>query len=132
MKKALIVFILAAIVLVTSGVWLFTSKTRFNPTDILSFGIIIIVIGFAVFVGFKKLGNTKRGEPTEDEMSKKILQKASSLSYYISIYMWLAFMYINDKIKLETHTFIGAGILGMALIFAICWFIYNFKGIRNE
>jgi len=132
MKKAVLVFILAAAVLVTCGLWLFTSKTRLNPMDLLSFGIIIIVVAFAVFTGIKKLDNTRRGEPTEDELSKKILRRASSLAYYISIYMWLAVSYLSGKIKAETHTFIGAGILGMALIFAICWLIFNFRGTRDE
>jgi hypothetical protein len=58
--------------------------------------------------------------------------RTSSLSFYISLYLWLVIMYFSDKIKAETHTILGSGILGMAVIFAICWLIFNFRGIRNE
>ena len=132
MKKALMVFIVAALVLIGTGLWFFSSKTNSDPLELLQYGIIILVVAFAVYLGFKRLGSAKRGEPVEDELSKKILQKASSLSYYISLYMWLAFIYFSDKAELEAHTLIGAGILGMAVIFAVCWLVFNFRGLRNE
>lgn len=132
MKKTVIVLLIAALVLITTGIWYFSSGPVARNSDLMPFGIIIILAGFAVFVGYKKFSNARRGEPTEDELSKKVLQKASSLSYYISLYMWLALIYFSDRIKLETHTLIGSGILGMAVIFFICWVIINFIGIRNE
>ena len=132
MKKAVIVFILAAIVLFTAGIWYFSSSAKLTTVDILSFGIIILVVAFAVLLGFRRLSSAKRGEPAEDELSKKVMRKTSSLSYYISLYLWLVIMYFSDKLKFETHTIIGAGILGMAVIFAISWLIINFGGIRNE
>jgi hypothetical protein len=132
MKKAVIVFIIAAMVLFTTGLWFFTNTKQFSPMALLQFGVIIMVVGFAIFFGFKRLGSAKRGEPTEDELSKKILQKGSSTAYYISIYLWLTIMYFSDRIKLETHSLIGGGILGMAIIFAMCWFFYYLRGIRNE
>jgi peptidoglycan/LPS O-acetylase OafA/YrhL len=131
-KKAVIVYILAAIVLITTGLWLFSASHKLNLTDYVGLGVIILVVGFAVFVGYKRLTSAKRGEPAEDELSKKIMQKTSSLSYYISLYLWLAIMYFSDKLHYETHTILAAGILGMAVTFAICWLIFNFSGVRNE
>jgi peptidoglycan/LPS O-acetylase OafA/YrhL len=132
MKKGVIVFILAALVLVTTGIWFFSSTEKFKLYEFVGFGVIILVVGFAVFIGFKRLSSAKRGEPAEDELSKKVMQKTAALSYYVSLYLWLAIMYFSDKIKYETHTVIGAGILGMAITFAICWLVFNFRGIRNE
>ena len=132
MKKGVIVFILAALVLVTTGIWFFSSTEKFKLYEFAGFGVIILVVGFAVFIGFKRLNSAKRGEPAEDELSKKVMQKTAALSYYVSLYLWLAIMYFSDKIKYETHTVIGAGILGMAITFAVCWLIFNFRGIRNE
>jgi peptidoglycan/LPS O-acetylase OafA/YrhL len=131
MKRAILAFVLAALVLLTVGLWI-SSSTELKPMDLVTFGIIIIVVAFAVFVGFKRLSSTRRGEPAEDELSKKVMQKTSSLSYYISLYLWLAIMYFSDRFKYETHTVIGAGILGMAITFAICWIVINFRGVRNE
>jgi len=132
MKKAVIVFIVAALVLATVGLWIFSSSGNFKPADIASFGIIILVVVFAVFFGVKRLTSAKRGEPPEDELSKKVMRKTSSLSYYISLYLWLAIMYFSDRFNYETHTIIGIGILGMAVVFAVCWLVINFIGIKNE
>jgi peptidoglycan/LPS O-acetylase OafA/YrhL len=132
MKKAILVFILAALVLGTVGLWIFSSSGNFKPVDIVNFGVIILVVSFAVLLGYKKLVSAKRGEPAEDELTKKVMRKTSSLSYYISLYSWLAIMYFSDKLKYETHSIIGAGILCMAVIFVICWLVVNFTGLKNE
>jgi peptidoglycan/LPS O-acetylase OafA/YrhL len=132
MKKAVLVFIVAALVLATVAVWIFSGPATLKLMDLVSFGVIIIIVAFAVFIGFKRLNSAKRGEPAEDELSKKIMQKTASLSYYISLYWWLVIMYFIDKLNYETHTFIAAGILGMAVIFAGCWLVFNFRGVRNE
>jgi peptidoglycan/LPS O-acetylase OafA/YrhL len=132
MKKAVLVFIVAALVLATVAVWIFSGPATLKLMDLVSFGVIIIIVAFAVFIGFKRLNSARRGEPAEDELSKKIMQKTASLSYYISLYWWLVIMYFIDKLNYETHTFIAAGILGMAVIFAGCWLVFNFRGVRNE
>jgi peptidoglycan/LPS O-acetylase OafA/YrhL len=90
------------------------------------------VVAFAVFVGYKRMTSAKRGEPTEDEMSKKVLLKTAAWSYYISLYLWVAMLIIKDRVNLDTEEIIGAGILGMAVSFAVCWLIFNFRGTRNE
>ena len=92
----------------------------------------LVVVGFALFVGYKRLTSVKKGEPVEDELSKKVLQKTAALSYYISLYLWLAVMYVSDKRDYETHVLLAAGILGMAVVYAICWLVYNFRGVRND
>jgi peptidoglycan/LPS O-acetylase OafA/YrhL len=132
MKRGIIVFIVAALVLFTTGLWLFTATEKFKPFELVGFGILILVVLFAVFIGYKRISSAKRGEPTEDELTKKVMQKTSSFSYYISLYLWLVIMYFSDRLDYETHTIIGAGILGMAVIFAVCWLVFNFTGVRNE
>lgn len=132
MKKGVVALIVAALVLISTGLWFFSSAEEHKPFELFNFGIIILIVAFAVFIGYKRISSAKRGEPPEDELSKKVMQKTSSLSYYISIYLWLAIMYFSDKFNYETHTIIGGGIVGMAVIFAVCWLVFNFRGIRNE
>jgi len=132
MKKAVMVFIVAALVLITTGLWFFSSNGSFKPFDLLSFGVIFLVVAFALFIGYKRLTSAKRGEPSEDELSKKILLRTAATSYYISLYLWVAILFIKDRVTLDTEELIGAGILGMAISFAACWFAFYFKGIRNE
>lgn len=130
MKKSLLIFIIAFLVIGTVVLWIL--KSGINPMNLLMLGCIAIVVLFALFTGFKRYRSESRGEPAEDEMTKRMLTKASSISYYISIYFWLILMYFSDTIKLESHSLIGAGVLGMAIIFAVCWFVIWFTGLRNE
>lgn len=132
MKKGVVALIVAALVLISTGIWFLSSAEELKPFELVNFGIIILVVAFAVIFGYKRLSSAKRGEPPEDELSKKVMQKTSSLSYYISLYLWLAIMYFSDKFNYETHTIIGSGIVGMAVVFAVCWLVFNFRGIRNE
>lgn len=132
MKKSLIVFIVAGLVLISAGLWFFSSAKELNPMDLLHFGVIALIVGFAVYVGFKRLSSAKRGEPVEDELSKKILQKTAAISYYISLYIWVFLIFLNDRVKFETEELIGIGIIAMAVTFGITWLIINFKGIRND
>ena len=132
MKKTVVLFIVAALVLLSAGLWFFTNGSSFKTSDLVPIGIIILVVGFAVFVGYQRLTSVRRGEPAEDELSKKVLHKTAAMSYYISLYLWLAVMYVSDKTDYEPHEYMAAGILGMAVIYAICWLVYNFIGVRNE
>jgi len=132
MKRTIIIFILAAMLVISAGVWIFSSGTPLQSIDVLSFGILFILIAFAIFIGYKRIKASKRGEPAEDELSKKVMLKTSSLSYYISLYIWLVMIYISEKGTFETHELMTAGLLGMAITFACCWLIFHFRGIRNE
>ncbi len=132
MKKTMLIFIVAALVVVTTAIWMITSRATFKPEDLAIYAVLILLVGFALFIGVKRLGSVTKGEPAEDELSKKVLQKTAAMSYYISLYLWLAVMCVSDKKDYETHVFLGAGIIGMAVIFALCWLVYNFRGVRNE
>ncbi len=132
MKKSVIIFTVAALVLFAAVLWMLSSSGGFKTNEPGSFIIIVLLITFAVFIGYKRLASARRGEPAEDELSKKVMQKSAALSYYISIYMWLAIGYFSERLDYETHTIIGAGIIGMAITFAVCWLIFNIGGIKNE
>ncbi len=132
MKKAVIIFIVAALVIVAVVLWILSSSGNFKLIDIANFGIIFLLVALAVLLGYRRLSSARRGEPTEDELSKKVMRKTSSLAYYISLYVWLLIMFLSDKLDYETHTIIGMGILGMAVVFAVCWLVINFTGIKNE
>jgi len=132
MKKGMVVLIVAVLVLITTGLWYFSASGDLKTFDLVSFGVIILVVAFALFVGYKRLVSAKRGEPAEDELSKKVLLKTAAWSYYISLYLWVAMLYIKDRVSLDTEEILGAGILGMAVSFAVCWLVFNFRGVRNE
>jgi hypothetical protein len=131
MKKAVLIFAVALLVILTTLLWMINSQFSGGIREILMFSGVFIIVGFAVFIGIQRLKSHKRKEPVEDEFSKKVMIKTSSLSFYISIYLWLFIMYISDKVELESHSLIGVGILGMAIIFFICWIGIKVFGLRG-
>ena len=134
MKRTILIFVISALVLLTGGYWFFTWAGPGNgkTVDTVQFLVIILVVIFALFVGYSRLKNARRGEPAEDELSRKILQKTAAISYYVSLYLWVFMLYLKDRVVMDTEELIGTGILGMAVTFALSWIILNFRGIRHE
>ena len=131
MKRTLIIFIVSAIVLLSTGIWFFTAYTGISAMEAGQFGIIILLVAFALFVGIKRLSSARRGEPAEDELSKRVMQKTAAISYYISLYIWVFLIFLKDRISFDTEELLGTGILAMAVTFGISWFVLNFRGIKN-
>jgi peptidoglycan/LPS O-acetylase OafA/YrhL len=131
MKKSIFAVIVSIMVLASTILWI----TKSGPGTIAEsahFIVIFIVVLFGLYVAYRRFSSEKLGQPAEDEFSKKVLQKAAALSYYVSLYLWLIIMYLTDRFKAETDVMFGWGILGMAVIFGASWIYYNFKGIKNE
>jgi hypothetical protein len=131
MKRTIIIFVIAALVIFTLILWALNAKLSGNIQEILMIAIAFIVVGFAVYIGIVRVKSSLRKEPLEDELSKKVMTKTSSLSYYISIYLWLFIGFISDRTTMPTHTLIGVGILGMTVIFFLSWIGIKIYGMRN-
>jgi len=131
MKRTIVMFVISALVLATLALWVFKGHFAWNIQEMVMAGIVLIVVGFAVYLGLSRLRSHGRGEPGEDELSRTVMLKASSLAYYVSIYLWLFIMYISDKTTLEAHTLVGAGIAGMAVVFVLCWLGVKLFGMKN-
>ncbi|HBS87782.1 MAG: hypothetical protein A2W91_11295 [Bacteroidetes bacterium GWF2_38_335] len=132
MKKGAITLIVTGIVLLSCGLLIYSESNNLSNVDLVQFGVIALVVVFAVYFGMKRINSSRRGEPVEDEMSKKMVQKTAALSYYISLYIWVAMIFIKDRVEMDTEELLGTGIIGMAITFALCWVFFNFRGIRNE
>ena len=130
MKKAFIsIFVLA--VLIVAGLWIYQSGNELSTNDIVHYIVISVLVLFALFMGFRKLSSVKRGQPSEDELSKRILEKSAARSYYISLYLWLVILYINNNKDVNTEELVGYGIIGMAVLFGLTWVFFYFKGIKD-
>ncbi len=131
MKKSVISIIVSIMVLSATILWFTTSESG-DFGESVQFSVILVLVLFGLYAAFRRLSSAKRGQPAEDEFSKKVMQKAAAFSYFGSLYLWLGIMYLTDKLKTETDVMFGWGIMGMALIFGASWLFYNFRGIRNE
>ncbi len=126
MKRSIIIGIVAALLLGTLVIWMLNTGRSISGTFFGIMGIQLVVLVFAIFVIYKRWTAAKNKLPAEDEMSKGILRRGAATSYYVSIYMWLAFMYFEERIDMERSTLIGAGILGMAIIYGLSWVYHTY------
>ena len=132
MKK--VIFIIALTALLLSGVifWILKTEEPVNLANMPQFGVIFILILFALILAFSRLKSLKQGLPAEDEFSKKLLNIAAGRAYYFSLYLWLGLMYLDSDGKYETESLFGIGIVGMAVLLGIHWVILKYTGIKDE
>jgi hypothetical protein len=124
-------------ILIIAGIWIF--QTGNSHQDSSSFySEIIFIVGIAIlfivsiFFAIKRLKNRKQGLPEEDELSKKIVNKAGAKSFFVSLFLWLALLYIHNHTTVDTELLFGYGIMGMAFIFITFTIIFNIRGIKDE
>lgn len=120
-RKTVFLAVLSVSLMVSMIYWFIKLGSTLDMKGFLMMGIQFVVVGFAIILAFKRLRSVKQQLPAEDEMSKNILRRGAATSYYVSLYMWLVLMFFGDRINLEKNSLIGAGILGMAIIYAISW-----------
>jgi len=95
----------------------------------------IMLCGIIIIAGIFNINNVRlrmAGLPIEDELSKKIKIKAAALSFYLSFFLWIILMLINNFIKMDFRELINIGILGMAVLFGIFWLYFRKRGRVNE
>jgi len=93
--------------------------------------IAILILGFAIFVFIRGNRDMKEGYPLRDERSKRVMEKATSMAFYVSLYLLLVIGFLSDSIikfrDISQATGIAVG--GMALLFLLFWIYYNKKEI---
>lgn len=132
MKKPIIIFLLAAMVLGSVAIWLSGTQLFVSETDKIHLIVILLLVAFALFVGYRQLISVKRGEPSEDELSKKIMQKTAAISFYVSLYIWVFLIFLKDRIRFDTEELLGTGILAMSAVYGIVWLLLHLRGLRND
>lgn len=132
MKRTVIALTVSLLVLATTALWFFKVQKSITGPELLTFGIILVLVGFGLYFAYIRFTGARRGEPAEDELSKKVMQKTAAWSYYISLYMWVFMIWLKDRLTLDAGQVLGAGILSMAVIFFLCWIVIRVRGLRNE
>jgi uncharacterized membrane protein len=136
MKKMYLPLFIITMVVIITGIWIYQVKASTSGLALISeyvqVGIIVILFGFGIFLAIRRIKSTSKGLPAEDELSKRIEQKAASKSFFVSLFLWLIIMYLQDRNGGESEIYFGYGIIGMAVIFATFYIYYYFKGNFNE
>lgn len=126
MRKAIFLVVLGVSLIVSFTYWLIFKTDQMSTQEILMIAALFIVVAFALFLAFRRLRDARQQLPQEDEMSKNIMRRGTATAYHLSLFMWLVVMFLSDKTKLECHSLIGAGIMGMAIMFAIGWIYHRY------
>ena len=132
----LIVIAIISLVVLTTGV-LFSVKAFMNNNiggGVLGVIVALIIIMFAYFVYKRGNKDLKNGFPIHDGRSKRVLEKASSKAFYVSLYLLILVGFLSDEVinfrDISQATSISVGL--MALLFGGFWLHYNKKEMWNE
>lgn len=126
MKRTILIAVIAILVLVTFIIWITSADLSFDFGTILMIVIPIVILAFAIIKVTQGMSDAKNQMPAEDELSKMIMLRTGSTAFQLSLFLWLVIGSVEDRIDLEGHTIIGAGILGMAILFALSWIYHRF------
>ncbi len=109
--------------------------TVFRKGQIIESGVsliigIIVLVALIIFLK-RQYTDIKKGFPFHDERSNKVMLLTGNRAFLISIWWILIIGWgsSNGWFQFEdVSQATGAGILGMAVIFGLCWVYYNRKG----
>lgn len=132
MKRTILITVIALLVIVSFIIWITSSELSFDFGTALMILIPVVILAFAVIKVVQGVSDARNQMPAEDELSKMIMLRTGSTSFQLSLFLWLVIGSVEDRIDLEGHTIIGAGILGMAILFALSWIYHRFIRRRHD
>jgi len=124
--------LISLLVIVTGTLWSVKAFMSGNVTGGVLGGLIaLIILGFAMLVYIRGNRDMVKGFPLRDERSQKVMEKASSMAFYVSLYVFLGIGFLSEDMipfrDVSQATSVGVGC--MALLFAGFWAYYNKKEI---
>ena len=126
MKRTILVAVVALMAVVSFIIWIINAEPGMDFGTVLMILIPVVILAFAVIKVVRGVSDVKNQMPAEDELSKMIMLRTGSTAFQLSLFLWLVIGSVEDRIELEGHTIIGAGILGMAILFALSWIYHRF------
>lgn len=91
--------------------------------------IALIILAFAILVFVRGTDDLKNGLPLQDERSQRVMEKAASKAFYVSLYMLLAIGILSEGVLQfrDVSQATGISVGGMALLLLAFWAYYNGK-----
>jgi len=130
--KSLVSFISPTLGIMLLGLWAYLAKEPFNTMGYLIFGLSILMIGFGLYFKIQRFKSEKSGLNPDDELSKRIKEKAAAKAFSFSIYMWVFILLFLVEMEPRDKIIIGLGLIGMGLIFFLNFLYYSKTGISDE
>lgn len=130
--KSFVSFILPSLGIILLGFWAYLTTVPFNTIGYLIFGLSILAIGFGFYIKVQRFNSQKMGLTPDDELSKRIKEKAAAKAFSLSICMWVFIILFLIDMEPRDKIIIGLGLISMGLIFFLNWFYYSKVGISDE
>ncbi|MCU0798183.1 MAG: DUF2178 domain-containing protein [Candidatus Thermoplasmatota archaeon] len=127
--KAMMMMVLAVIIASSFIVYAITSGNIGYSLVLLVIATVLLVV-FGLFA-IRRYRDAEKGLPFEDERSRKVMEKATSRSFFVSLYTLLFIGWLSEDIVhfRDVSQATSAVILVLAISFFICWVYYNRKEI---
>ena len=130
--RLIVIGIISLAVIITGSLFALGSFRNGNIAGaVLGAIIAIIILTFALIVVKRGNKDLRNGFPLKDERSKRVMEKASSLAFYVSLYLLLAVGFLSEDLIpfRDVSQATGVSVGFMALLFLIFWIYYNKKEI---
>ncbi len=129
--KTFLAFYLTFLILALAGIGLYQNLQLPAWLEYVHIAVMLAVVGIGLYQAYLKIRARRSGHPADDEHSLGILYRAGSGSFLLSIYLWGFIIYAYVKSGIDAGILFGAGILGMAFLFALTWLFYKIREFRN-
>ena len=132
-KIRLIIILLVSLFVIITGMLYLVTSIRNNDFAGAILGLIIAVtiLGFAVITYKRGNKDLKEGYPLKDERSVKVMEKATSKAFLVSLYVLLVVGFLSENtIKfrdVSQATSVSVGLMG--ILFLGFWLYYNRQAI---
>jgi len=124
--RTILIVVVAVLVVATFAIWIANSDVSLDFGTILMFVIPVVILVYAVLFLRKRWADARDHLPAEDELTKMIRLRSGYTAFQLSLFLWLVIGSVEDRFDVEGHTIIGAGILGMAVLFALSWIYHRY------
>lgn len=125
----LIAIVIVSLLVIATGTLLAVTAIAKGDFAGAILGIIIAltILGFAFYTFKKGNKDIKEGYPLHDERSRRVLERATSKAFIVSLYLLLAIGFVSDEIIKfrDVSQATGVAVGGMAILFLIFWIYYN-------
>lgn len=137
MKKLFFPISILTLVLVIAGILIYQTgipenRAIFIYSEIIHVGTVVLLFILGIYFAVQRIISREKGLPEDDELSKRITQKAAAISFYISLFLWLVLLYIQGSTDIDMSVLFSYGFIGMALTFVLSWSLLNSNGLQNE
>lgn len=132
MKKLILPIVITGLILMSIYMVSINSKIELKDIEIIQYIVILFLVVFGIYIGIDRMRSYSRQEPIDDELTKIRLLKSSSISFFLSLFIWIVILILKDRYIYDTEIWIGTGILSMSVTFVLTFLILKFKGVKND